>query len=159
MSKSITPLTLRLPERLKEDLEICAQRNDRSINKELAARLRKSFETEFSHQMIERLNQELPTAGNDCTLGIRLPLELKETCTQSAYRHQTSLNQEIVLRLQATKNQSMSDSYIVNSPKASVDIVTEGPSRHSTFVMMELYNKLSDKNKEVVIKLIKALSD
>jgi len=157
MSKSITPLTLRLPERLKENLEIYAERYHRSINKELAARLRESFEIDFNSQVLQRLNQSLPTAKNDCTLGIRLPKELKESCKLAAENHRASLNQEIVIRLHATFDlQIEHEQFKKNKPVYTV----QAPTLH-TFEEQEvikLFKALSEKNKKAVMTLIRNLS-
>ncbi|PHS23516.1 MAG: hypothetical protein COA83_09770 [Methylophaga sp.] len=158
MNKKVTPLTLRLPDELKEDLEQSAQTNDRSVNKELAARLRDSFDVDFNSELFGRINKELPKQKNDSTLGIRLPDKLKSVCKFNADLHQTSLNQEILIRLKGSFDMLVEHAiHKGNRVVLGVKESSEYSFEQKEFVKQ--FDKLSSKNKHAVMQLIKNLSE
>lgn len=73
--RHITPLAIRMPDRLKEALEAAALANHRSVNAELVHRLEESFRPPLAGYSAAALVAELIERGAINGLDVRVELE------------------------------------------------------------------------------------
>lgn len=87
---------LRLPDELKEQLCMSAEKYNRSVTADIVARLRQTFKTETSTNM----------ARTDPQFNLRIPQELKEQIEKSAKDDGRSVNAQAVHLLKIGLQQS-----------------------------------------------------
>lgn len=82
MQRADPQFKLRLPEKLKAQIELSAKNNHRSLNAEVVARLERSFDSEPEYHMAQRLLERLDALEQPMHQSASVAYEVSEMRTE-----------------------------------------------------------------------------